>query len=435
MTLHDSGVDSQVNERVARIGVHDDAGMLLPAPGTLLTLRVAGPRQEVARAESDRDQQTLWYRSSSHAHLSDVASTKRIPRHPPFVTGRIVMWKSGDWTLERAATALKRLHEVEQFYGGKLPKALVDVLLLPLEEDPPGHFVKPAIHEMDPAPHRTERRVRLTFEVHVPALLATLQLPHVLPILGGCHEPKHYRLSRPPPARPSGLHSPPMTCHACGTQLSSTARFCHKCGAAAAGAQATGWKAGLPWALAGAALGALITVVVMRGAGSSQQGAEPQLAAPRSQLPAPDISQMSPQERATRLFNRVMTLAEAGKDDSVRFFLPMALGAYNLLPELDADARYHIGMLQLAGGDTEAALAQADTIQRAQAAHLFIYVLRAHAYQQGGNAQQERRAYAEFLRNEPTEIAKNRPEYIDHRDALNNFKAEATRVTTQRSGT
>src|SRR5437773_191904 len=83
------------------------------------------------------------------------------------------------------------------------------------------------------------------------------------------------------------------------------------------------------------------------------------------QLRAPDISQMSPDERANRLFNRVMILAEAGRNDSVRFFLPMALGAYSQLPTLDADARYHMGLLQLAGGDPSAALAQADTIQRA----------------------------------------------------------------------
>ena len=150
---------------------------------------------------------------------------------------------------------------------------------------------------------------------------------------------------------------------------------------------------------------------------------------------APDISQMSPAERANRLFNRVMILAEAGKADSVRFFLPMALGAYSQLPALDADARYHIGLLQLAGGEVDAALAQADTIQRSNPTHLFIYVLRAHAHQQRGNAAQERRAYAEFLRNEPAEMARNRPEYVDHADALTNFKTEASRVTGIRSGT
>jgi hypothetical protein len=219
-----------------------------------------------------------------------------------------------------------------------------------------------------------------------------------------------------------------MNCHACGAHLSAPAKFCHKCGAAVAAPQATGWKVGLPWALAGAALGALITVVIMR-VGSRPPAAT--TAALGARLPAPDISQMSPAERANRLFNRVMILAEAGKSDSVRFFLPMALGAYNQLPALDADARYHIGLLQLAGGDTEAALAQADTIQRATPTHLFIYVLRAHAHQQRGSPQQERRAYADFLRNEPAEMAQNRPEYADHRDALSSFKTEATRVSSR----
>jgi tetratricopeptide (TPR) repeat protein len=212
-----------------------------------------------------------------------------------------------------------------------------------------------------------------------------------------------------------------MACHACGAQLSPTARFCHKCGAAIAGAHSTGWRVGLPWALAGAALGALVAVVAMRGAGTT---------APRTPLTAPDISQMSPQERAERLFNRVMILAEAGKNDSVQFFLPMALGAYAQLPALDADTRYHVGLLQLAGGDAAAALAQADTIRQSIPTHLFIYLLRAHAYQALRNVQEERRAYADFLRNEPGEMAKQRPEYGQdaHLDALTSFKAEAGRV-------
>jgi hypothetical protein len=138
---------------------------------------------------------------------------------------------------------------------------------------------------------------------------------------------------------------------------------------------------------------------------------------------------MSPEERANRLFNRVMILAEAGKNDSVQFFLPMALGAYTQLPSLDADARYHIGLLQLAGGDDTAALAQADTIRQSLPTHLFIYVLRAHAYQQLRNVQEERRAYADFLRNEVAELARKRPEYGPdaHQDALTNFHTEALR--------
>ncbi len=221
-----------------------------------------------------------------------------------------------------------------------------------------------------------------------------------------------------------------MTCHACGTQLSSTARFCHKCGAASTTVGATGWRAGFPWALAGAALGALVAVVALRGvgtgAGSAQRAAEPPEAAASGPRP-PDISQMSPEERATRLFNRVMTLAEAGKQDSVQFFMPMALASYSQLPALDADARYHVGLLHLAGGNVAAALAQADTIQRTAPSHLFIYVLRAHAYQAQGNTALEQLAYADFLRHEQAESALKRPEYDDHREALTNFHTEALR--------
>lgn len=214
-----------------------------------------------------------------------------------------------------------------------------------------------------------------------------------------------------------------MTCHACGAQLSSTARFCHKCGATVTTAGATGWRAGLPWGVAGAALGALVAVVLMRGSGRK----EPETLAGPIGIRAPDISQLSPEERATRLFNRVMTLAENGKTDSVQFFLPMALGAYGQLPSLDADARYHVGHLQLLGGDVPGALAEADTIQQAVPTHLFASVLRARAYVEQGNTALARRAYAEFLRNEAAELARNRPEYAAdaHGPELKAFHATA----------
>src|SRR2546429_6288046 len=93
-----------------------------------------------------------------------------------------------------------------------------------------------------------------------------------------------------------------MNCHACGAPLAATARFCHKCGAQVGGAQSSGWRAGLPWSVAGAALGALLTVGALRlGAGSREPGAgdAPEATPPRAQLPAPRISHMSPEERPT----------------------------------------------------------------------------------------------------------------------------------------
>src|SRR6267378_1179951 len=225
-----------------------------------------------------------------------------------------------------------------------------------------------------------------------------------------------------------------MNCQACGAALASTARFCHKCGAQVAGLHTSGWRAGLPWGVAGAALGAVLTIVALRFGGSGERGAGLNDAtggtAPRSLLPvgAPDISQMSPEERATRLYNRVMTLHTHGKADSAEFFLPMALQAYAMLPALDVDARYHIGVLDLTGGNAAAALAQADTIRRAVPTHLFGFMLRARALDLPRSAAGARRAYGDFLKNEATERARRRPEYDEHAQNLDAFHEQATQV-------
>ncbi len=222
-----------------------------------------------------------------------------------------------------------------------------------------------------------------------------------------------------------------MNCHACGAALTSTARFCHKCGAQVAGGQASGWRAGLPWSVAGAALGALLTVVALRLGGSSGDGSREARDenAPASRLSPPDISQMSPEERATRLYNRVMMLHTQGKPDSAEFFLPMALQAYAMLPALDVDARYHIGVLDLTGGNPVAALAQADTIRRAVPTHLFAFMLRARALELERDSAGARRAYRDFLAHEAAERTRQRPEYSEHAENLDAFHGQATAAT------
>src|SRR6266496_4788838 len=230
-----------------------------------------------------------------------------------------------------------------------------------------------------------------------------------------------------------------MNCHACGASLAATARFCHKCGAQVGGAQSSGWRAGLPWSVAGAALGALLTVLVlrigassgggMRDAGSVSDDDASRIPLPASRSTPPDISQMSPEERATRLYNRVMMLHTQGKADSAEFFLPMALQAYAMLPALDVDARYHIGVLDLTGGDETGALAQADSINRAVPNHLFASMLRARALELRRDAAGARQAYDNFLRHEAAERARKRPEYAEHETNLDTFHEQAIRAT------
>src|SRR3989442_15224043 len=124
-----------------------------------------------------------------------------------------------------------------------------------------------------------------------------------------------------------------MNCHACGASLAATARFCHKCGAQVGGAQSSGWRAGLPWSVAGAALGALLTVLALRigassGGGMRGAGGVGDGPPPASRISPPDISQMSSEERATRPYNPVMLLHTQGKAASPEFFPPMALQAH-----------------------------------------------------------------------------------------------------------
>ena len=221
-----------------------------------------------------------------------------------------------------------------------------------------------------------------------------------------------------------------MTCHACGTPLSQNARYCHKCGAAVGGAPG-GWRAGLPWGIAGAAVGALITVVATRALGgpATPPPTVPALTAPAGAGGAPDISRMSPEERARRLFDRVVDLAQRGVQDSVQFFMPMALGAYAQLPALDLDAHYDLGVLHLAGNDPTGALAEADTILAQVPTHLYGLMLRAQGLVEQGDQAGARKAYAAFLANESAERTKQRPEYAEHSAAIDAFHTEAANAT------
>jgi len=230
-----------------------------------------------------------------------------------------------------------------------------------------------------------------------------------------------------------------MNCDSCGTALSPGARYCHRCGASTTPNSAAGWRVGLPWGIAGLAGGALIAVLAMRGAGGGGGGGTPGSVAAQPDAPfagtiAPDISQMSPEERAQRLFDRVMRLQEQGKLDSMRFFLPMAVGAYQQLPALSLDAHFDLGLLKLAGGDVAAALAEADAIRREVPTHLFADVLRARALEARNDTRGARVAYQDFLKNEASERARRRPEYADRSQLLDAFRNDAVSRTGVRSG-
>lgn len=223
-------------------------------------------------------------------------------------------------------------------------------------------------------------------------------------------------------------------CAQCGAALGERGQFCHRCGAPRDGraasptAPAARPQALLPWAIAGIAVLALIAFIAGQkfGGGAASPAPQVQAAAPR----APDIASMSPQERADRLFDRVMTLVAQGKSDSVQFFSPMAIQSFEALQPLDAHRRYDLGLLGVVSGDGTMARAQADTILATQPTHLLglILAMRAAGLQSDTAA---RAAFAARLSAAlASERAKGLQEYIDHGPDIDAAVREIDGTTT-----
>jgi hypothetical protein len=156
--------------------------------------------------------------------------------------------------------------------------------------------------------------------------------------------------------------------------------------------------------------------------GANAQGATPITApgtAPAGAMPrAPDISQLTPAQRAERLYDRIMTEAEAGKTENVRAFLPMAVAAYEMIAPLNLDQRYDLGRLGEVSGDTTLARAQADTILRERPTHLLGLILGAKAARMVGNEPHARQFDVRLLSVAPRERAAGLPEYLLHRNDI-----------------
>jgi double zinc ribbon protein len=229
------------------------------------------------------------------------------------------------------------------------------------------------------------------------------------------------------------------TCPGCDAALTPGANFCHRCGtptpsagaarAADAGtpvaeSEPGGFSAGLPWGVAIVAFVALVALVVgqrfgARGHGGSDGGGGAGAVGTAEPIPpvatrAPDISTMSPEEQAVRLHDRVMALAERGRTDSVQFFAPMAIGAYQRLDSLTPDHRYDLGSIAVVAGDPELARAQADTILARSPNHLLGLMLAIRAARAAGDGPRAQSLARRFAAVAPTERAKQLPEYQMH---------------------
>jgi hypothetical protein len=140
---------------------------------------------------------------------------------------------------------------------------------------------------------------------------------------------------------------------------------------------------------------------------------------------APDISQLSPQERFIRLNNRVMQAATTGDSATVINFTPMALGAYAQLDTVTQDDRYHAAILNAQVGRLTEALALADTMLQITPGYLLAYAVRGEIADFERDSTALRQAWSGFLKAWPAESTARREEYVDHKAVIDAFRKQA----------
>jgi hypothetical protein len=232
-------------------------------------------------------------------------------------------------------------------------------------------------------------------------------------------------------------------CRDCGNPLPRGARFCNECGATAAPHPAAAAPAGghrLPWAIAAAA--SLLLVVSLLWPGRTADDPVPStpvegaatFTGPTGGPPAegaPDISQMTPRQRAEALFNRVMRAVTSGDTAQAVQFVPMAVAAYGMLPERTSDDHYHLAALHIVAGDPASARAQADTVLASHPTHLLALFTAAQAEQTRDAQPEARRLLERFLAAYPAEsVRRDVPEYQDHAQALPVMREAAQRLVS-----
>lgn len=202
----------------------------------------------------------------------------------------------------------------------------------------------------------------------------------------------------------------------------------------------------LPWGVAFVALLALIAMVAGKNFGAAKgsavdgsanslptqaidgQGAAPSgapFAGGAGGAGAPNIANLSPSERANRLYTRIMEYAEFGKVDSVAFFAPMALASHEMLESPTADERYHFGRIAEVTNNPAVAKAQADTILQAQPDNLLGLLLGARAARMTQDNASAKQFDQRLLKALTAQLATSLEDYQVHRAEIDRAVADA----------
>jgi hypothetical protein len=172
------------------------------------------------------------------------------------------------------------------------------------------------------------------------------------------------------------------------------------------------------WVLAAAAVAAVVAGV-MWGAPEPSVPAMAGAAGRPVAVPLPDLEGLSPEERFATLFDRLMRAGAEWDSATVASLSPLAVEAYSRLDSVDADTRFHAGLIAIQIGNFPGAHALADTLEARDPGHLFGPILVGALARLEGDTATYRRALAEFRSRAGAELARtDRPEYVEHQQLL-----------------
>ena len=138
-----------------------------------------------------------------------------------------------------------------------------------------------------------------------------------------------------------------------------------------------------------------------------------------------DISNMSPGEAASRLYNRVMQAASGNDTAQVQMFLPMAIDAHEMAKPLTSDEAFHLSSLQRMALRNEDALASAQEALVLEPNHLLLLYTAGEAARASGQMELAAGFANKMLEVWDEETALAREEYGMHQGMMEDVRAFA----------
>lgn len=138
-----------------------------------------------------------------------------------------------------------------------------------------------------------------------------------------------------------------------------------------------------------------------------------------------DISNMSPGEAASRLYDRVMRAASANDTAQVQMFLPMAIDAHEMAKPFSSDEAFHLSSLQRMALRNDEALASAQEALTLDPNHLLLLYTAGEAARAAGQTELATEFANQLLEVWDEEMASGKEEYDLHGGMMDDIRAFA----------